>query len=348
MENRRIRNFECTSIGKYSGKNDDSTYVGENFAAVIDGVSHKCTIEVDGKKINVAEIITEAIRKIDRPSAPDYAKKLTFEEFVTYINMYIRKYCERIGFPIQTEPLEATGVIYSKYSNQIWLVGDCRAVYDGHVIENELKVDKVYMDIRTEITRTLLRLGYTEKQLFSKEIAKEIIAEPEKLAQYIQDENEVERIRAYIQGAMHKTLLECGFTEEEITSQNLMQKYSEPKRLQQYLKNNPNAGEYGYAVFNVINTELRNCILTTLPDGVKNIRLFSDGFPVQTLNNDKDLGYAIRKNRALAEKDPLSINENLSVRNATRQRNTSNFLATDDSSAVSIMIEYVKERDDEK
>ena len=53
--------------------------------------------------------------------------------------MYIKKYCEKHSISLKEHKLEATGAIYSKYHNQIWLVGDCRAVYDGHKIDNELK-----------------------------------------------------------------------------------------------------------------------------------------------------------------------------------------------------------------
>lgn len=348
MGERKIKSIESTSIGKTSRKNDDGIYTGENFVAVIDGVSHKSTIKIDGKEIKIANIITEAIKKIDSPSAPVYAKELTFEEFVIFINMYIKKYLDNMNFPLQERMLEATGAIYSKYYNQIWLVGDCRAIYDKCALEHELKIDKVYEDIRAKVIETLLEAGYTQEQLLENDISKPIIANSEDIPQYIKNEQVAKELQEYITDTMKQTLLHSGFTEQDITEQHLLEKYNNPRKLQEYLKNNPNAGEYGYSVFNGIKTEPKNCRVQDLPKDVKKIKLFSDGFPTNILNNDKDLGYAIRQNRKLAQKDPLGINENKTVRNAVRQSEREKFLAIDDYSAVCFKIEYLKERDDER
>ena len=348
MKETKIKNVESTSIGKVSRKNDDDIYIGENFAAVIDGVSNKSSIEINGKEIRIAGIITEALKKIDRPSAPTYAKELTFEEFVKYINMYIRKYCERYNISLTDKLLEATGVIYSKFYNQIWLVGDCRATYDDCVVEHELKIDEVYANIRVEIVKALLRDGYTEEELFEEDFSKSIIVKPETIPQYIKDDEKARKLQEYIADTMYQALLKSGFSKDEIEEQGLAQKYNNPKKLQDYLKNNPNAGEYGYAVFNGINTEVKNCIVQDLPSNVKTIKLSSDGFPISSLMQNKDLGYAIRRNRILAKKDPLSIKENKSVKKAVRQSDKSKFLAMDDASAVCIEIKHIEERDDER
>ena len=348
MERRKIRLIESTSVGKKSGKNDDDIYVGENFVAVIDGVSNKSTINENGKRIKISEIITEALRKIDRPTAPVYAKTLEFAEFVKHMNMYISKYCQSIQHDLVSNPLEATGVFYSKYHNQIWLVGDCRAIYDGNEITNDLKIDEVYSEIRTEIVKTLLRLGYKQKELFANNIEKDIIANQELISQYIKDENEAKGIRRYIQDIMYRTLLECGFSEEEINNKNLLEKYPNPRILQQYLKNNPNVGEYGYSVLNGINTELKNCKVKTLPKDVKRITLSSDGIPMNILKKSQNMGQTIRGVWSLAKKDPLSINENRGVKSAMLQSRRSSHLAFDDFSSICIEIEYENERDEER
>lgn len=47
-----------------------------------------------------------------------------------------------------------------------------------------------------------------------------------------------------------EALMKEGYTEEEISEQGLVQKYYDPRILQQNLKNNPNMKSFGYAVFN--------------------------------------------------------------------------------------------------
>lgn len=348
MIKRVIRNVESTSVGKTTGHNDDDIYIGENFAAVIDGVSNKSSVIVNGKKIKVANIITEALRKIDKKTTPGYAKTLTAEEFLAYINMYIRKYCQNIGIDITAYSLEATGAIYSKYHNQIWLIGDCGAVYDGNAISNELKIDYIYALLRVDIIKELLQAGYTIEGLIQDDVSKEIINNPQSITEYVSDTDLANKITKHIQTTMYRTLLECGFSEDEIITQGLLQKYYSPRELQEYLKNNVNAGEYGYAIFNGIRTPVENCRVESLPENVRNIRLSSDGFPIKVLKESRDLGQAIRSIRKLAAKDPLSINENMGVRPALRQSRRDNVLAIDDASAVVINIEYEKERDDER
>lgn len=346
MYERKIKNIESTSIGKKTDKNDDDIYIGENFVAVIDGVSYKSEINVGEKNIKIANIITEAIKKIDRPTAPDYAKTLEFEEFVKYVNMYIKKYCEHINYPIEEKPLEATGAIYSKYHNQIWIVGDCRAVYDDKTIENELKIDEVYMDIRVELIKALQKAGISQQELFSKDVTEEIIANHEKINKYIKDEKEKDRIQTYIENTMIQALEKCGFSKNEIQEKNLLEKYYNPRNLQQHIKNNPDVGEFGYSVFNGVYTEMKNCTKIDLPENVKKIKLTSDGIPINISKNNSNIGQVIRKIRKLAKNDPLSINENKAVRNATVQRDKN--YALDDASEVDFEIEYIDKRDEER
>lgn len=344
---RKIINIESTSIGKTRKKNDDGLYIGENFAAVIDGVSSKSSIMVNGEKVGIADIIIDAIKKIDRKNAPIYAKTLNLDEFSRAINMYIKKFCDKNDISLQEHKLEATAAIYSKYYNQIWLVGDCRAVYDGKIIDNELKADDLYAEIRLEIVKSLLRNGYTEDDIFREDVSSEIIKYPETYSKYIKNKNEVSRIQGFIQQKMYQALLDADFSVEDITKYNLLKKYSHPQLLQEYAKNNPKAGQYGYSVFNGIYTPVENCKVETLPESVKNIRLSTDGFPMYILKKSRDMGDAIRENRRLSWSDPISIDKNYGIHNSVPRGD--GHIAFDDETAIDIRIDNVREeRDDER
>lgn len=338
---RRIVNKESFSAGKKQGGNDDDIYVGKDFAAVIDGVSHKSSILVDGKTIKIAQIITEAIRKMDRPGAPVYAKTLSFEEWVKFINLYIKEYLQRYGVGEAAGKLEATGVIYSRFHNQIWVVGDCKAIYDGKVVQNPLKIDEAVIDIRRNLIEGLLQEGYTTEQLMQNDISKNIIKHPNLLSRYIKDSKLRAQLEEYRTQRIKKALLEGGFSETEIEEQGLIQKYYNPRNLQKVAKNNPNMGSLGYAIFNGQNTEIQNCRVVTLPNDVRTIKLFSDGFPIDALNNDKGIGYAVRTIRRRAKADQLSIRTNPATHVAARYSKNPNRLeeyAIDDASAIIIEI----------
>lgn len=348
---RRIINKESFSAGKKEGHNDDDIYIGKDFAAVIDGVSHKSSVLVNGKKVKIAEIVTEAIRKMDRPGAPVYAKTLSFEECVKFINLYIKEYLQKYGLTDQVGKMEATGVIYSRFYNQIWLVGDCRAIYDGNIVQNPLKIDEVYIDIRTKIIEALMQEGYNEEQLMQKDISTDIIKHPELLAEYIKSTESREQLEEYRAQKIRRALLECGFSEEEIEAQDLVKKYYNPRDLQQIIKNNPNMGAFGYAIFNGENTEIKNCKVVNLPENVKTIKMFSDGFSIDALNNDKDIGHAVRTIRRRASKDPLSIGKNPATHVAVRYSKKANRIeekSIDDASAVIIEIERDERKTDER
>lgn len=345
---RKIVLKECISTGKYQGKNDDDIYVGENFAAVIDGVSYRSTLMLENEKIGIAQIIKKAIKKIDSPTAPRYAKELSFNEFIQYINWYIGRYLEEKGLENAIGQLEATGIFYSKYHNQIWLVGDCRAIVDGKVYKNPLKIDDVYIDIRIQIVKALLAEGYSKEELENNDISRTIIANPELLPLYIKNPERQQTIKEYRNKKIKSVLLECGFPEDEIEEQGLVYKYYNPRNLQQDLKNNPFMGDYGYAIFNGIYTEKRNCKMVQLPQNVKTIKLFSDGFSVDALNNDKDIGYAVRKIMGKAKNDPLSIAENPATHPAKRYSSIRPEKAIDDASAIVLEIKQQENELDER
>lgn len=255
-----------------------------------------------------------------------------------FINLYIQEYLKRHNVADKIGKLEATGAIYSRFHNQIWLVGDCKAIYDGNAVQNPLKIDEVVIDIRTKLVEGLLKEGYTPEELMEHDISLDIIKQPKLLATYVKDEKLRRQLEEYRTGVIKAALLECGFSKNDIEEQDLIQKFYNPRDLQLVLKNNPNMREYGFAVFNGKYTETKNCKVVNLPDNVKTIKLFSDGFSVDALNNNKDVGYAVRRIRRKALQDPLSIESNRAVHNSISYSKKEKRRAIDDASVVVIEI----------
>lgn len=296
---RKLRIEEMGSFGKKGLENNDDIYAGDNYAAVIDGVSHKNQISNGSKKIEVAEIIVEAIRDIDGANAPIYS----FPAFLKYTNEYINEFYSAYNL---SQNLEATGVIYSKYHNQIWLVGDCRAICDGKLIENPLEIDLVYSTMRNLIIEALLSEGYDAESIIKADISKSMVEDIYKIPLYIKDAEKARRLKEQLETIIQSALLEAGFTKEQIVQERLFEKYKNPRKLQEYAKNNPNAGIFGYAVFNGRYTEIKNCKVETLSNDVKNITLSSDGFPTEVLKG-KSIGKAVRATRKQSAENKLGL-----------------------------------------
>ena len=283
---RRIKVTEYFSSGKKRGENQDGFFFGENFVAIIDGVSHKNTKTINEKRISIADIITNAIKEMDRSDS----KYLDFNHFVSFVNSYISSFFTSKGLAGEMGSLEATAVIYSKHHNQIWLIGDCGAIFKENgskkkvIVENPLRIDTaVYIPIRNKIISALHKEGYSVKDTLGKDISKEIIKKPELLKKYIKSYRTLKDVYDFWAKTIVDALRACQFTENDCRDVNTIRKYLNPRVLQEYLKNNPNVGNFGYAVLNGIRTEESNCVIKQLPNNVSEIILFSDGFSSDSL-----------------------------------------------------------------
>ena len=356
--NKSINLIESFSEGKVKGKNDDALYFGENFVAVIDGVSHKSSVMVNGEEVKIANIIFEALKKIDEKNMPvsdenngnsdNESKKITFENMVKWINNYIKNYLIEHGLESEVGKMEATAAIYSKYHNQIWIVGDCRAIYDGTIVLNPLKIDDIYIKVRNLLIAELQRLGYKEAALLKRDIAKEIIEDPKLLDKYFGEE--AAKIEYDWKQIIVKALWESGFLGKDSLefSEDKIDKYIEmyinPRNLQKMVKNiGKILGGYGYSVFNGRDTDLKNCKVVDLPEGVKNIILSTDGFPIDALQ-EGGIEAAKEARHGRAAEDPLSIGVNSATHSSKFYDGEGTPRSTDDATAVEIEVTWEQER----
>ena len=98
-------------------------------------------------------------------------------EFCTGITVTISDiYCSK-GFDLQQlsrnpqERITASAVIYSKYYNEIWMVGDCLCMVDGKLYENS----KPYEDILAERRATIIRESDNKEKFFIHDSARDVI-----------------------------------------------------------------------------------------------------------------------------------------------------------------------------
>lgn len=160
-------------MGKYGDDNlcEDAICVSNNFIAIIDGVTSHSNFRYNNKKLGkvISEILMEAIPKID--------EKFNCYQAIDFLNDYIIDFYKKHGIfneicdDAANQPA-ASVIIYSKYYRQIWLIGDCMALYGNNILENDLEVDKLYTKIRIMTIEYLLETGYTEEQLLEDDVSK--------------------------------------------------------------------------------------------------------------------------------------------------------------------------------
>ena len=141
---------------------EDGLVVTADFIAVIDGSTSKTPhhLSPDMKNGRYAMVlISEFIQHELKPES-------TVEDFCEGVTscIYNKVYrLQGIEEQMQAHPeerLTASAILYSKARNEVWMVGDCQAIIDGKLYEN----NKPYEDIVARRRVGLIRQGFTPQE----------------------------------------------------------------------------------------------------------------------------------------------------------------------------------------
>lgn len=155
--------IESKIEGKKSPEScEDGLVVTADFIAVIDGSTSKTPhhLSPDMKNGRYAMVlISEYIQHELKPES-------TVEDFCEGVTSYIYNKMYRqqgIEEQMQAHPeerLTASAILYSKARNEVWMVGDCQAIIDGKLYEN----NKPFEDIVARRRVELIRQGFTPQK----------------------------------------------------------------------------------------------------------------------------------------------------------------------------------------
>lgn len=141
---------------------EDGLVVTADFIAVIDGSTSKTPhhLSPDMKNGRYAMVlISEYIQHELKPES-------TVEDFCEGVTSYIYNKVYRqqgIEEQMQAHPeerLTASAILYSKAKNEVWMVGDCQAIIDGKLYENNKPFENIVARRRVE----LIRQGFTPQE----------------------------------------------------------------------------------------------------------------------------------------------------------------------------------------
>nr|WP_296049796.1 hypothetical protein [uncultured Prevotella sp.] len=155
--------IESKIEGKKSPEScEDGLVVTADFIAVIDGSTSKTPhhLSPDMKNGRYAMVlISEYIQHELKPES-------TVEDFCEGVTSYIYNKVYRqqgIEEQMQAHPeerLTASAILYSKAKNEVWMVGDCQAIIDGKLYENNKPFEAIVARRRVE----LIRQGFTPQE----------------------------------------------------------------------------------------------------------------------------------------------------------------------------------------
>ena len=137
---------------------EDSIFVSTDFAAVIDGVTSKST-----RKYNL-ESSGKACSQLLKKALEDLPVKSTAKQAVEFLTSAVFALYKELGIEEQilNDPIERASaciVMYSRFRNEIWMVGDCQCLVDSKHYSNTKSIDSLLSDIRSLFIQTELKLG---------------------------------------------------------------------------------------------------------------------------------------------------------------------------------------------
>ena len=132
---------------------EDMLFVNDNFIAVADGVTAKTDTEFQGKTGGraAAEKVCEAV-----------------SEFPEDINVFdaVKVMTEKVASLYTADKPLGTAlvgvIIFSKFRNEIWSVGDCQCFINDDFFSHEKEIDRIVSDMRALVLEMGRRNGMTE------------------------------------------------------------------------------------------------------------------------------------------------------------------------------------------
>lgn len=138
--------------------NEDGIVVTDNFIAVIDGSTSKSAENISEDYSN-GQYCMLLISKFIEQCNPS----ITLNGFCDGVTDYVfSHYPNNIIKEIENNPekrMAASCVIYSRYHNEIWMIGDCQCLIDNTYYDNPKPYEDILASKRAEIIRKLIDEG---------------------------------------------------------------------------------------------------------------------------------------------------------------------------------------------
>lgn len=151
-----IEKFSISKTGKMSDC-EDIIFYNDNFAAVIDGATARDNRLYGGKKsgLTAAIIAEDALKCLNEASSLREALDMITEGFLNFYKD------NDISILDNNRIITASAVIYSRYHNQIWMIGDCQCIVGGKAYSNPNGIDDYVAGIRSYINQAEIVNGHT-------------------------------------------------------------------------------------------------------------------------------------------------------------------------------------------
>lgn len=153
---------------------EDRIVITENFVCVIDGATSKVDRLID--KMTIGQFASEIIERTILGFEPDIGYQnaiiLCTENLKSH---YLKHNLFHLFLEAPWERPSASIALYSKFHNQVWLVGDCQCIANGTFINNPKKIDNILSKTRALYLENELLSGMTIPELQLNDTGREYI-----------------------------------------------------------------------------------------------------------------------------------------------------------------------------
>lgn len=164
-----IESFITSKSGKIE-ECEDGLFVSNDFISVIDGVTPKNSFKKNDK--NGAQILVLLIKEVLSEVEKDISCKEFFKIAGKKINSFYEK--EKILQELEKNPesrFAVNMVVYSKFKNEVWLLGDCQLMIDDITYKNEKFVDKFFSEMRSQLLEKYLE-NYSLDEMMANDLSR--------------------------------------------------------------------------------------------------------------------------------------------------------------------------------
>lgn len=145
---------------------EDALLITDDFIAVVDGVTGKTNRLFNGVTGGKAAALKVCECVESFPCDIDYLSAI---EKITEAVRSLYEENEPVGVAA------AGAIIFSKYRNEIWSVGDCRCSINGKVFTHEKEIDLLLSDVRSLVLESERRKGRSLQELKDNDVGREFI-----------------------------------------------------------------------------------------------------------------------------------------------------------------------------
>ena len=134
---------------------EDMIFFSSDFVSIIDGATARNKKVYNGASSGraAAEITYKALSKLSPKSTLREVIEMVNNEF----NMFYKN--NEIDINDYANILTASCIIYSKHFHQIWIIGDCRCLYNNKVYSNENGIDNFVSMARSFVNQAEILKG---------------------------------------------------------------------------------------------------------------------------------------------------------------------------------------------